>query len=686
MEPMWNSINPLGGIQPMLGVRLRNLLQVTGIDNGIPIDSNPLFANFFNFGSSGGADANPRTLLEGNTKYMIAWGTNPAETSFRFIDSIDKAHKRGAKFVDIGLIFDETAEKADWWIPVKAGSDTVLALAMIHSIITEKLYDEDYVIRYTNAPFLVRSDNGKLLHESDIVPTGDPQKYIIWDQVKGEHETIEAKNQEITGCKPALFGTYKVAKIECKPVFQLLSDLAGNYSANKIEEITGVPFKTIEKLAREYATTKPAAILICFGLRYKNSGNAYRAMNTLGAITGNVGIMGGGTILGASTQSKFNAPSLKFNDTPITFPTEALHHSITVAQGFQCMTTGKPYPVKALLLYGSNFIHTFPNHQRWINEIIPNLELIVVNEIFMTATAEYADYVLPDCTVFEREDIDISHGGYITLLEKAIEPLYECRPPIYFWSELARRLGLGDYFNKSIEEWMELRLDSQDLSIAGITPPLTLERLKKEKMVRANVPAEIYHRFLDKKFLTPSGRIEIYNEELKSVDDALPFFHEQIESPRSALAREYPLTFNTANNKYFMHTMFANETSILKAYKTEPHISLNPQDAKTRDIQEDDIVKVYNKRGSCKVKATISKSIPPGVVHIPHGWWPKQFIEGHPSNLLLSLSSLETRDDSREIYYQVAEKASIGKIGLPETRHAYSPDTIFDCLCEVKKV
>jgi molybdopterin-containing oxidoreductase family molybdopterin binding subunit len=685
MEPVWNSTNPLGGIQPMLGLRLRNLLQATGVDDGIPIDSNPLFANFFNFGTAGGANADPRTLLKGNTKYMIAWGTNPAETSFRFMDCIDEAHKRGAKFVDIGLILDRTAERADWWIPVKAGSDTAFALAMIHCIIDEKLYDEEYIIKYTNGPFLVRSDNGKLLREADLYSGGDEQKYVIWDQGKSKPETIEAYNQEITGFQPALFGTYKLADIECKPAFQLLVDVARNYRSGKVQEITGVPFETIKSLAREYATTKPAAILIYFGLRYKNSGNAYRAINTLGAITGNIGTLGGGTIIGASTQSKFNAPSLKFNDTPIISPTDARSHSLTMTEGFQCMTIGKPYLIKALLLYGSNLLHTFPNHQRWINEIIPNLELIVVNDIFMTATAEYADYVLPDCTVFEREDIDISHGGYVTLLEKAIEPLYECRPPIYFWSELARRLGLGNYFDRSIEEWMELRLNSQDPSIADIKPPLTLERLKKEKMVRANVSSEIYHRFLDKKFTTPSGRIELYNEELISVDDALPVFREQIESPRSALAKEYPLTFNTANPKYFMHTMFANETSILKAFESEPHVSLNFQDAQKRNINEGDIVEVYNGRGSCKVKATISKAVPPGVVHIPHGWWPEHFIEGHPANLLLSLASSETKDESREIYYKVAEQVAVGKVGLPETRHAYSPDTIFDCLCEVKK-
>jgi anaerobic selenocysteine-containing dehydrogenase len=686
ISPMWNSTNPKGGIQPLLGLRLRNLMQASELNQGMPIDSNSIFANYFTLGTSGGGLVDPQTLLEGKTKYMIAWGTNPAETGFRFMKYISEAQKRGAKLVDIGLLFDATAEKADWWIPVKAGSDTALALAMIGIIINEKLYDEEYVLKYTNGPFLVRADNGQFLRERDVFSGGNPRNYVIWDIASGQPKSITPKTYEFSGPKPALLGTYKPAGIECRPAFQLLADLTNQYLPDKVTEITGVSPETIEKLAKEYATTKPAAILICFGLRYMNSGNAYRAMTTLGALTGNVGVMGGGAILGFNSQGRFNAPQINFNDDLIINPTKERSQSIPIAQFFEYIATGRPYPIKALVLYGVNLLHTFPNRRRWTEEVFPKLELIVVNDIFMTATAEYADYVLPDCTVFEREDIEIGHGGHIVLMEKAIEPMYECRPPIYFWSELAKRLGSGEYFDKTLEEWLEFRLTSKDPSVAGIDPPLTLERLKQEKMIRANVPREVYHPFLDKKFPTPSGRIELYCEELAPSGDALPVFREQLESPRSALAKKYSLVFNTANNRFFMHTMFANDSSILKSYKMEPHLSINTQDAEKRGIKEGDVVTVYNDRGSCKVKATISEAVPPGVVNLPHGWWPKQFIEGHLADLLLPLASPETSDETREIYWSVAaERAGVDAFGADETRHAYSPDTIFDCLCEVKR-
>ena len=96
---------------------------------------------------------------------------------------------------------------------------------------------------------------------------------------------------------------------------------------------------------------------------------------------------------------------------------------------------------------------------------------------------------------------------------------------------------------------------------------------------------------------------------------------------------------------------------------------------------------VFNDRGSFKVKALISEAVPSGVVNIPNGWWPSQFIEGHLQNLLLPISSLEVRDETREIFWDLAFKRSGSGMGeFPETIFGYSPDTLFDCLCDVKKV
>jgi len=681
-----NSI-PFAETQMMLGNRLRTLLGATNWTQGCATDSNPFFSGYFTYGTNFAHGLDPRTLVEGKTKYIIVWGCNPAEMSNRMWRYIREAQKNGAKLVDIGLISDPTAKAADWWIPVNAGSDGALVLSMIGLIINENLYDEKIVAQHTNGPFLVRRDNGKLLREKDISPEGSAHNYVVWDTERGRPHSVAPHPSSPSDIRPALLGIYEPGGIECSPAFQLLADLAHAYPLEKAESITGVSAGTIESLAREYATLKPATIVVRNGLRYKNGGNAYRAMDILGSITGNIGVMGGGTLGTGATQGRANAPMLRLNDAPITSPVAERAPIIPQARFTQGMITGEPYPIKAMIIYAANPLHTHPNPKRWFEEIFPNLELVVVNDIFMTATAEHADYVLPDCTLYERDDMDIGTNGHILWLEKAIEPMYECRPPIYFWSELAKRLGLGEYFDKTLEEWTRLRLDSEDPSVANVDPPLTLERLKKEKIVRANVPEGLFNPWLPKGFLTPSGRLEFYNEELLPAGDALPVFREQLESPRSPLAGKYPLAFITANNKYFIHTLFANDSKMLEKYLKEPHISINPHDAERRNISDGDVVSVFNERGSFKVKALISETVPPGVVNIPNGWWPRQFIEGHHQNLLLPLSSLEVRDESREIFWDLAlERSGSGMGEFPETIFGYSPDTLFDCLCDVKKV
>ena len=286
IQPLCNSYSPPGGIQGiLLGMRLMNLLQATQL-TGFGIDSNPYFADQLLQGMSFARYVAPGVLVEGKTKYMINWGQNPAEMSLRWWKFIREAQQEGAKLVDIGLVYDRTAKAADWWIPVQAGSDGALALAMIHVIIRDRFYDEAYVTSYTNGPFLVRSDSGKLLRESDISSGGSPENYVVWDEATGRAQAVAPHGSGPSGLRPALLGTYEPDGIECKPAFQMLADLAQEHLPEQVEGITGVSAEAIERLTREYSETKPAAILIREGLRYMNSGNAYRAIFTLAALTG----------------------------------------------------------------------------------------------------------------------------------------------------------------------------------------------------------------------------------------------------------------------------------------------------------------------------------------------------------------------------------------------------------------
>ena len=209
-----------------------------------------------------------------HSKMVILWGGNPAETYFPEMRFVLDARDRGAKIIVIGPLFDATAAKADQWIPIRPATDAALAMAMIHVIIEEGLYDRDFVMRHTVGPFLVRGDSKLFLRERE--------EYRVWDVNANAPSPVE------TASNPVLFGSFAVGGITCKPAFQVLAERAAYYTPERTEEITGVPADTIRGLALEYGRSKPAAIRMYYGMsRTLNSTLSSRAAITLAALTGN---------------------------------------------------------------------------------------------------------------------------------------------------------------------------------------------------------------------------------------------------------------------------------------------------------------------------------------------------------------------------------------------------------------
>ena len=396
----------MGGL---LGKRFANAWGAGGVfegagwlsDGGVPA------ASLLVLGDSGQGHSTQDFI---HSKMMILWGWNPAETCFREMKYILDARDNGVKLVVIGPVFDATAAKADQWVPVRSGADAALALAMMNVIIKQGYYDEDYIAKYTVGPFLVREDNKLFLK--------DANKYLVWDKKAGAPKPYD------TTATPALLGSFTVGNVSCKPAFQLLVERVSQYSPEKAAEITGVPAETIKKLALEYATSKPAAITMSHGMaRTLNSNSGCRTIITLAAITGNIGIQGGG----ASTPG---AELHVLNDKGVTSPpgapgTKTIPGSESTMRGWSAIKEGKPYPIKALIIAYDNSLQN-SGHIEGYREIFSQMDLIVVADIVMTRTAQYADILLPEATIFERDDIVISKN-HLLRMEKAIEPLYETK-------------------------------------------------------------------------------------------------------------------------------------------------------------------------------------------------------------------------------------------------------------------
>lgn len=575
-----------------------------------------------------------------NSRFIILWGYNPAETlmnSFRFIL---EAREKGARVVAIDPRFTPTAAQCDEWISIRPGTDTALALGMMRVILQEGLYDREFVSRHTVAPFLVRSDNGQFLRDQAGRPLG-------WDLSLDRAVPVEeAGDPGLPHPRPlsesgegssyprplsargeggfSLMGSYVVDGITCSPAFQKLASLADEYPLEKASAVTGVPAGAILRLARDYAATSPAALILGWGAqRYFNGHQPFRAAATLAALTGNLGVSGGG----ASHFFLWPMHSL-FDYSSFTFPEGQRYTSLPGMLLYDAIAQGKPWPIRAAWFTSYNFVNQAAHPNRIVQELFPKLELIVVSEHFMTATADQADYVLPATTFYEAEDLVLANDHlYVQLQQKVVEPPGECRHDLEMFGELSRRMGLGHYFDKTPEGYLQDLLSSGDPLLEGIT----LDRLREEGAVRMNLPRP-FVPFVDRSFPTPSGRAEFYSERLVEIEQELPGHLEPLEGPSSALGQNYPLTFLTTHSRFSANSQHFSLPHVA-ARCPEPFLEINPGDARARGIGEGDEVEVFNDRGRCRVRARVTEGIRPGVVNAYQGWWPKDFIAGSQQSL-----------------------------------------------------
>ena len=564
-----------------------------------------------------------------NAKLIIAWGANITEANIHNWHFVADSLDNGGKLVVIDPIFTITASKAHEWVPVRPGTDTALALSMMNVMIREELYNEDFVLEHTVGPFLVRTDNGQFLREKDLFGN-ENESHVIWDL-----NTNEARPFYWGDLRPTLRGEYHVGEFTVKPAFQLLWELVDQYPPEVASGTTGVPPEQIESVARDYATIEPATIYPGFGLdRYHHGDLAGHAIATLAALTGNIGKPG------ATPWGGFGAAALvtwKLNIWQFTHPAQRVS-PLNMLLFFDAVSEGVPYPIKAAFITNSGFLTTYPNKNKILNDVLPNLDLVVVADFVMTDTAKYADIVLPVTSWFEREDIVPGQHPFLMMQEKAIEPLYESKTDLEVFSLLAQRLGLGEYFNKSAREFMEELFDRQDLRDSGIT----LERLREEGTFRYTEYPHVPYQDLN--FGTPSGRLEFYKEwlnvnvhygqEIPHSEQRLPVFKPPVEAwHENPLHENYPLVLIQAASRFRVHTQWTNFPWLLEL-NPEPTVDLSPRDAEDRDIVTGDTVRVFNDRGEVVLKALVNPAISPGAVNLAKGAMEDQYVRGDLLELL----------------------------------------------------
>lgn len=377
---------------------------------------------------------------------------------------------------------------------------------------------------------------------------------------------------------------------------------------NDISKEIGIELNLIKKLANIYALEKPVMTFLGLGMqRYSNGGNSVRAIDALSALTGNIGISGGGIqYANLSVGRMFNWNELLRDD---------LRNSYRVFsrpnQAEEIINVNTP-PIKMAFITRSNAFTQLPNTKRTI-KAFESIETKVVLDMFMTDTAKCADYLLPIASVFEEEDIyygSMFHN-IIRYGPKIVEPRGEAWSDLKIWIELAKELGMKEFI-KSNKEYFEIAMSS--LNKYGIDFNTLKEKGEIELPVEA-IP------WKNKKFNTPSGKFEFYSEQAKKAGinpTAIISYPSESNFNQKELKEKYPynlLSIHPTKSLHSQHHMF-NKNKDKKA-----EILMSSKTAKTNKIKDGELVKVFNNRGTLFGKAKIHPEINDNVILIEEGWW-----------------------------------------------------------------
>ncbi|HWR07645.1 molybdopterin oxidoreductase family protein [Sporomusa sp.] len=393
-----------------------------------------------------------------------------------------------------------------------------------------------------------------------------------------------------------------------------------HYPVERVEQITGVPTGTVVEFARMYATTKPSIIRVGYGMqRNSNGGRMVRAISLLPALVGMVGIDGGGYVYINGDYWAYDWKALQRPDLLANRQVRSINmNEIGKALTGQTKET-RDKPVKALFVYNSNPLAMSTN-TNLIKQGLAREDLFtVVVDPFVTDTADYADILLPAATFFEYEDINSDYlGWYVRLNQPAIEPLGESKSNLEIFAGLARWMGFTDScFAESAADVIKASLQSGSSLFTGIT----YETLQARHWQKLNLVTP----FADKKFNTPSGKIEFYSETLaKAGFDPVAEHVPPAEGPEATpeLYAQYPLRLLTPATKYFITTQFHNLPYIQEIYEG-PLIFINPRDAEARGVDTGDWVYAVNDRGKVRLKVKVTEAVQPGVVMSPKAPWQK---------------------------------------------------------------
>jgi anaerobic selenocysteine-containing dehydrogenase len=404
--------------------------------------------------------------------------------------------------------------------------------------------------------------------------------------------------------------------------FEALAERVRQYTPQWAARVCGLEAQAIVRLAREYGAVKPAAIRLNYGMqRHAGGGIAARTIACLPALTGAWRDAAGGIVLTTADFYDFDHAALERPDLLGARRPRVINH----ARLGEALTAATP-PVKAVIVYNNNPVAVCPDSEKVLAGFRREDLYCVVMDSFMTDTADYADLVLPATTQLEHYDVHKSYGHlYAVANNPAIAPVGESLPNSEVFRRLAARMGFGEpCFRDSDEDICRTALASTQPRMRGID----WETMKKNGWQRLDVPRR-FAPFAEGGFPTPSGKCEFHSAALERQGiDPLPFYNPPAEG-----AAPGALAFLSPPARNFLNSSFAH----LKRFRDqegEPRLEMHGTDAAARGIGNGDLVRVFNARGSLRLRAIVNDRPRPGVVVAPSVWWKKHSPDGGNANNL----------------------------------------------------
>ena len=543
----------------------------------------------------------PKKASIEKTNCLVIWGNSPTESIQRASAWMLERRRAGPlKMVVVDPRSTKFAEMADFHLRLRPGTDTALALGWANVIISQGLYDREFVSKWTLG-------FDKLAKRVEEYP---PEKVARITGLTVEQIVDSAR----------LYATTRPAWI----IGGLAPDQIG-YNGTRTEQACAICQALTGNIDILGGSMQP-------GIGPKNEKGSFIRDSML-ELRDKLPLEQRKKQLGADRFKLMTYPGYELTSVPYEkfygVPAPAIHRmGASAPLLWRAILSRQPYPITALISWESNPMLWAAN-TKLVHEALksPNLEMYVVLEYWMTPSALMADYVLPVASWMERAYIDTieDFADFAVCGEKAIDPLGERREDLYFWRELGRRLGQEEYWPwKNSEEMIADRVKPMGLTYDEVIEMGALMNPPIEKK---------YEKFGG--FATPSRKFELYSTILEKLGyDPLPYYEEPAESPLRTpeVAREYPLILNTGGR--FMpqhHSEFRHYGMGMREKYPDPWTEINTGDAQKLGIQDGEWVFIETRRGRIKQRARVTDRIPQGIVNCQASWWFPEMPAGEPS-------------------------------------------------------